>query len=259
MNSLFHNDNDNDKRSWRDVMQACLNGHIMTSKVKEHPEDLKKRCPTCGEQTIMNCPSCNSEIQGYEHIPNVFHLGATEPPAHCHECGAAYPWTERRKAEITETPKTSGVLTTDIFVVHGHDEEMKQATARVLSKLGLNPIILHEKPNQGKTLIEKFEKNADVQFAVVLLSPDDFAHGKIADVSTARARPRQNVILELGYFTGRLGRDRVFALRRDGDLELPTDFSGVVYTSYDSAGHWRLELVRELKAAGYDVDANAII
>lgn len=252
----LYDDND---RSWYDVMQVCLNGHIITSMARKHPENLKKRCPTCGEQTITNCPSCNSVVQGFEHIPGIGHLGPSTPPVHCHECGEAYPWTERRKAEITTTPKTSGALTTDIFVVHGHDEEMKQATARILSKLGLNPIILHEQPNQGKTLIEKFERNADVQFAVVLLSPDDLAHVKTAVASTALARPRQNVIMELGYFAGRLGRDRVFALRRDGDLELPTDLSGVVYTIYDSAGHWRLELVRELRAAGYDVDANAII
>ena len=149
--------------------------------------------------------------------------------------------------------------TNNVFVVHGHDEEMKQAVARTLSRLGLQPIILHEQPNQGKTLIEKFERSADVQFAVILLSPDDMGYVKTASSESAQARPRQNVILELGYFVGKLTRERVFALKREGDLELPNDIAGLVYTPYDAAGHWRFELVRELKAAGYTVDANSLI
>jgi len=149
--------------------------------------------------------------------------------------------------------------TNNVFVVHGHDEEMKQAGARTLSRLGLQPIILHEQPNQGKTLIEKFERSADVQFAVILLSPDDMGYVKTASSESAQARPRQNVILELGYFVGKLTRERVFALKREGDLELPNDIAGLVYTPYDAAGHWRFELVRELKAAGHTVDANSLI
>ena len=249
----------NDNRSWYDVMQVCLNGHVITSTAKTNPEDLKKRCPKCGEETITQCPDCHAEIQGYEHIPGVSYSGPSTPPGYCHECGEPYPWTERRKQQLTRPTHKKSALTNDIFVVHGHDEEMKQAVARTLSKLGLNPIILHEQPNQGRTLIEKFEKNADVQFAIVLLSPDDMAFLKTGSPKDAQPRPRQNVVLELGYFVGSLGRERVFAVRRDGDLELPTDISGIVYTLYDAAGNWRFELVRELKAAGYTVDANALL
>jgi predicted nucleotide-binding protein len=67
------------------------------------------------------------------------------------------------------------------------------------------------------------------------------------------------VVVELGYFVGSLGRERVVALKRGSELEVPSDFNGVVYTPYDDAGHWKFELVRELKAAGYDVDANKLI
>lgn len=149
-------------------------------------------------------------------------------------------------------------VTKTVFVVHGHDDEMKQYVARVLSTLGMNPIILHEQPNAGQTLIEKFESHADVGFAVVLLSPDDkgFAAGQNAKL--AKPRARQNVILELGYFVGLLKRSRVFALKRD-ELEIPSDFAGVVYTPYDAAGHWRFMLAQELQAAGFDVDANALL
>lgn len=144
-----------------------------------------------------------------------------------------------------------------IFLVHGHDEEMKQTVARTISDLGLQPIILHEQVNCGKTIIEKFESNSDVGFAIVLLSPDDMVFSSGKDHSTAQPHARQNVILELGYFAGKIGRDRVFALKR-GDTVVPSDFSGVVYTNYDAAGAWRLSLAKELRAADYKVDANKL-
>ncbi|MCC7425218.1 MAG: nucleotide-binding protein [Planctomycetaceae bacterium] len=134
---------------------------------------------------------------------------------------------------------------------------MKQEVARTLERLNLKPIILHEQPNGGKTLIEKFEANADVGFAVVLLSDDDRGFVKTATAKSARLRARQNVILELGYFVGKLSRKRVMALQK-GDLELPSDFGGIAYTSFDSGGGWRYELVKELQAAGYTVDANKL-
>jgi predicted nucleotide-binding protein len=146
-----------------------------------------------------------------------------------------------------------------VFVVHGHDGEMKQYVARVLDKLGLNPVILHEQNNAGKTIIEKFIDNSDVSFAVVLLSPDDKGYPASASAKSAKSRARQNVILELGFFIGKLGRDRVFTLKQSNDLEIPSDFAGVLYTLFDSAGQWRFELVRELQAAGYAVDANKLL
>jgi predicted nucleotide-binding protein len=149
--------------------------------------------------------------------------------------------------------------TNKVFIVHGHDEAMKQHVARTLSALGLQPIILHEQANKGNTIIEKFEAGADVGFAVVLLSPDDKAFPASESARKAKPRARQNVIFELGYFIGKLSRKHVFALKRGENLEVPSDYQGVAYTDYDSAGHWRITLVRELRAAGYTVDANALI
>ena len=68
-------------------------------------------------------------------------------------------------------------------------------------------------------------------------------------------RARQNVILELGVFLGKLGRKHVCPLVK-GDVETPSDYDGVVYTKLDDAGGWKMKLVQELKAAGFDVDAN---
>ena len=151
-------------------------------------------------------------------------------------------------------------LSNRIFIVHGHDEEMKLAADRTLGQLGLEPIILHEQPNQGRTIIEKFTDYSDVSFAVVLLSPDDIACPKGGSQKDAKLRARQNVIFELGFFVGKLGRNRVLILhRKDDNFEIPSDYSGVLFVPYDESGSWRFNLIRELKACSYDLDANKLL
>lgn len=143
--------------------------------------------------------------------------------------------------------------TKEVFVVHGRDNEAKETVARFLTRLALTPVILHEQPNQGQTIIEKFEQHAQVGFAVALLTPDDV--GALRDNSNdLKPRARQNVVFELGYFLGRLGRERVCALTK-GNVEIPSDYGGVVYISLDDGG-WKMNLIREFKNAGLDVDAN---
>jgi predicted nucleotide-binding protein len=143
-----------------------------------------------------------------------------------------------------------------VFVVHGHDEAVKQSVARFVEKLDLLPVILHEQPNKGRTVIEKFEAHSEVGFAVVLLTPDDV--GSVASApGKSQPRARQNVILELGYFIGKLSRARVCALYVEG-VELPSDIHGVVYVRYDDGGAWRIGLAKEINAAGIAVDMNRI-
>jgi len=144
-----------------------------------------------------------------------------------------------------------------IFIIHGHDVGAKEELARFLSKLGLNPIILHEQPTRGKTIIEKFEEYATVPFAIALLTPDDIGAAN-ADRERVRPRPRQNVLFEFGYFIGKLGRQHVCGLVK-GDLEIPSDYSGILYIDFDSGGAWKLDLLKELRAAEFQVDANAAL
>jgi predicted nucleotide-binding protein len=140
-----------------------------------------------------------------------------------------------------------------VFVVHGHDMGARESVARFLESLDLQPIILHEQANGGQTVIEKFESHAStVTFAVILLTPDDLG-GAVGSGQVDRAR--QNVIYELGYFTGKLGRGRACLLRK-GSVDIPSDLAGVIYTELDSAEGWKLKLIRELKAAGFNIDAN---
>jgi len=126
--------------------------------------------------------------------------------------------------------------------------------ARYIERLGLQPIILHEQANRGRTVIEKLEHYGNVGFAVILLTPDDEGRAK-QEGAQLRDRARQNVILELGYFIGLLGRSHVCALHR-GSVEIPTDYVGVVFVPLDDGGGWRLHLARELKSASYDIDMN---
>ncbi len=118
-------------------------------------------------------------------------------------------------------------------------------------------MILQEQINRGMTVIEKFEEFAGrAGFAVILMTPDDYGYPVGLD-NERRHRPRQNVVLELGYFTGRLGRDKVFVLMK-GDIEVPSDVLGLVYQSMDNSNGWQLMLAKELKAAGFEIDLNRI-
>jgi len=153
------------------------------------------------------------------------------------------------------TPKLAMTHSIKVFIVHGHDEGARESVARFIERVGLEPIILHEQANQGRSVIEKVEAHGDVGFAVVLLTPDDEGCSK---GGTPESRARQNVLLELGYFMGRLGRDRVCTLKK-GQLEIPSDFAGVVWEPMDSSGGWRLALARELQTAGYSIDWNKVM
>lgn len=116
--------------------------------------------------------------------------------------------------------------------------------------------MLHEQPSGGRTILEKFEKHAaDAGYAVVLLTADD--QGGVASDSDLRPRGRQNVIFELGFFFGKLGRDRVAVLLGSG-VEEPSDIRGLVYIPFDPAGTWKHRLARELVGAGIDVDYSRI-
>lgn len=162
---------------------------------------------------------------------------------------------QNRKEHLQKARGSMGPISgRKVFLVHGHDESAREGTARFLEKLGLEAVILHEQPNAGRTIIEKVEKFAEVAFAVVLLTPDDVG-APAGNKQALCSRARQNVILELGYFIGKLGRAHVAALLK-GDVEKPSDYDGVVYIAMDGGGAWKLQLARELKTAGLDIDLN---
>lgn len=154
---------------------------------------------------------------------------------------------------ISQVSTSQGTLNMDkIFIVHGHDGELKQSVARIIDKQDIEAVILSEQVNRGRTIIEKFEENADVGSAICLFTSDDL--GRVKSSTDDQPRARQNVVFEAGYFMGKLGREQVVLLA-DSGVEMPSDLSGVVYTS---TGNWQVELLKELKAMGYAVDFNKL-
>ncbi len=152
-----------------------------------------------------------------------------------------------------EKPLKSG---SDIFIVHGHDDGIKNEVARFLEKLRLKPIILHEQASSGDTIIEKIERYSNVGFGIVIYTPCDKG-GLFKERMELNFRARQNVVFEHGYLMGKLGRKNVVALVKS-DIEKPNDISGFVYISYDTKGGWQTEIAKELDVAGYSIDFNSL-
>jgi predicted nucleotide-binding protein len=152
--------------------------------------------------------------------------------------------------EVADSPTSN-----DVFIVHGHNHSAKTELARILEHLKLQPIILHEKPNSGRTLIEKLELHSDVGYCFVLLTPDDEGRERSSS-EPLKPRARQNVVFEFGRFVGSLSRFRVCCLY-SGDVELPSDLSGIARIQFrESVNEVGTGIVRELRAAGYDVSAD---
>jgi len=174
-----------------------------------------------------------------------------------------YPGQAARSEEVPqlvdpEIPQSSAPTATGpIFVVHGHARAALHETVRVLERgTRRDVIVLREQPNAGRTILEKFEDHAaGVAFAVVLLTGDD--QGGIRSSNATHLRGRQNVVFELGFFFGKLGRDRVAVLLEEG-VEQPSDIEGLVYITLDQPGAWKQALARELEAAGIPVDRSRI-
>ncbi|WP_353049724.1 nucleotide-binding protein [Exiguobacterium sp. s193] len=156
-----------------------------------------------------------------------------------------------KEASKTQLTQEKPIENKKIFIVHGHDENLKSEVALFVERQGLESVILHQQASGGKTIIEKLEERSDVGFAIVLYTPCD-----VGRVSTARRnnpRARQNVVFEHGFFIGKIGRGKVVALVKDG-TEIPNDYSGVVYVNHNENGAWKTEIGRELAHAGYAID-----
>jgi len=152
-------------------------------------------------------------------------------------------------------------LSRRIIVVSGTDEEMNQAINGALTKLSLIPLALCEEPSQGKKIVENFIRDySDVAFAVVLLSPDDFGYAKNEAVTKRKLRPDLDVIFELGFLLGKLGKGNVLVFFREfANFEIPTDFEGIKFTAFDDRDSWKLALIRELCNCGLVVDSDRIL
>ncbi len=159
---------------------------------------------------------------------------------------------QKQTAEPPVILTPSGVFnTSQVFIVHGHDDVAKLEMSAFITDIGLQPIILHQQASSGRTIIEKIEHYSNVGFGVVLYTPCDI--GSKSGELAGSYRARQNVVFEHGYLIGKLGRSRVSAVVK-GSVETPNDISGVVYVSMDQEGQWKTQLLIELGDAGYKVN-----
>jgi len=152
-----------------------------------------------------------------------------------------------------EMAKDNKMTYRDIFVVHGRNETIKAEVQAALLKMKLNPIILHEQANRGKTIIEKIEKHSNVSAAIILFTADDI--GKLRTDIDLEQRARQNVIFEAGYFMGKLGREKTIILL-ENSLKFPSDLDGIAFIPLDENKRWVYDLAKELRDIGFDVDSN---
>ena len=164
------------------------------------------------------------------------------------------------KKTIVAKPANSSLAPTSnkIFVVHGHDNELKNDVELFLRSINLEPVVLHRQLDEGLTVIEKFEKHSDVNYAIVLLTPDDIGYTvdegrKKEEDRNVELRARQNVILEFGFFIGKLSRKNVCCIYKEG-VTLPSDLNGLIYKKVDkTVDEIGMFLMKELKNAGLPV------
>jgi len=151
-----------------------------------------------------------------------------------------------------DASKVEKVKGNTVFIIHGHNELVKTQVQLLLTRAGVHSLVLHEQPDKGRTIIDKLiEEGNTSNYAIALLTADD-------RLETGIVRARQNVILEIGYFMGQLGKSRVRLLVSEG-VEIPSDLQGILYEKYDAAGQWKMKILKELRAAGIYVDLEAAI
>ena len=153
----------------------------------------------------------------------------------------------------TDTNVGSGLSNLNkIFIIHGHDDQLKNEVQLFVARAGLDDVVLHERPDKSRTIINKLiEESQDACYVIALLTPDD-------QIEDGNRRARQNIVLEIGYFLGKLGKDRIRLIIK-GSIEIPSDLQGILYEKYDDAGAWKAKLLKEMQAVGINVDTNKVI
>lgn len=144
-----------------------------------------------------------------------------------------------------------------VFVVYGHDEIARTQLEAMLRRWDLEPLILDQLPSGGNTIIEKLEEyTRQVEFGIVLATPDDIGYAKERGSDEAKSRVRQNVVLELGMLLAAIGRQRVaILLKSEENFERPSDIEGLIYIPFkDTVEEAKVSLAKEMKKHGYIID-----
>ena len=233
----------------------------LLEKLEAYPAEYGDAFTLNGDDPLLVVDGFTSGQIDY-HLEQLLAMGLVEDPGSQPAIGITFSGLSPRGHDVLERSRAASPAPTNIagalamsnkvFVVHGHDTDAKNEVALFLTSIGLEPIILHLRPNGGRGLLTKFtEESEGASFAVVLMTPDDEGGPRIT--ADRRDRARQNVVFELGFFIGRLGPSKVAALLK-GNIEKPSDFDGIGYISFDSTGQWKTYLARELHHARVPFD-----
>ena len=229
------NSSDSDFKAWRTDVQLCLSGLYGEKSIQ-----LKN---------FINRPFSPMVIVGNTdfHEPYVRDLDTTKKEFERYI-------GDFEDVSINANVKKNIPLSNKVFIVHGHDGELKEKVARRLEQQGIEVIILSEQANRGRTIIEKIEAYSDVHVAIALFTQDDIGMAK-EEKENEKYRARQNVVFEAGYFMGYLGRENVIMVAEE-NVEIPGDLSGMVYTTKEN---WEIEMLKDLNAAGMKIDMNKLL
>lgn len=239
-------------------------------KSKKLKAKINLRCPSCKEENTIDfnkkeemhlCEECDNEFLPIEYITAGEVLYIVEQknfifkkdkPKRVSQVERLLKEERKENKEVIYlSDKIKGDKKEKVFIVHGHDNEVKYEVQLLLQRAGLDGIVLNECCDENRTIIDKLmQESEEACYAICLVTPDDITED-------GEFRARQNVILEIGYFLGKLGRRRVRILKK-GDIEIPSDLKGVLYGNYDDTS-WQIKLLKEIRGVGIPVDLESVI
>ncbi|MDY7093442.1 MAG: nucleotide-binding protein [Acidobacteriota bacterium] len=143
-----------------------------------------------------------------------------------------------------------------IYVVHGHGCSFVEPVVKYLRSLGLYPILLHDASRTDRSLVERFENFGSKAYALFLVSEEAGVATQVSKGASSKGtvrRPDPQLIFQLGYLVGKLGR-RFVSVIHEEDLDVPAELSSLLAIPLDQIGMWKYGLIRDLEAAGFDLE-----
>jgi len=152
-----------------------------------------------------------------------------------------------------ESPKDGG----RVCITYGRDQIMNKQVVSLIKQLGIDPIVMQDKNNSIKPLAQFVTEHKNIAFVIAILSADDWVYPKQGKSQDALMYADQRVIFHLGFWIGRLGRSRVFALYYDQrSFRWPTEHFDVIYTPLDRNQSWKSELTKRLKESNITISTD---
>jgi len=156
-------------------------------------------------------------------------------------------------ASFTPMPKDTS-KSGQVCVTYGRDQIMNRQVVSLIKELGIRPIVMQDKKHNTIPLAQFHNTYPGISFVIAILSADDWVYPKSGKPGEAKIFADQKVVFHLGYWIGKLGRDKVFALFYDQrSFRWPTEHFDVIYTPLDRNDAWKKELKKRLTQSGITI------